>query len=135
MLLSMFHVSISSMSYKYWLNAALNYLFCLFDVDSKHYIAYLEHIAKAFVFDKYLSPSPKNYHEIIYKNLAPTNRKIEQLDLNKLRYGQIENNLIFNFLDYLLWLRLKGVEKDNRIRTFEYTFRSSVEHYYPANTI
>ena len=34
MLLSMFHVSIPSMSYKYWLNASMNYLFQQLDVDS-----------------------------------------------------------------------------------------------------
>jgi hypothetical protein len=135
MLLSMFHVSIPSMVYKYWLNAALNYLFNQFEINSKEYISYLEHIAKAFVFDRYLAKSPKEYFDMVYINLKPVERNIEQLDLNKLRFGQIENNLVFNFMDYLLWSRYKDIEKDSRVKTFEYTFRSSVEHYYPQNPI
>jgi hypothetical protein len=135
MLLSMFHVSIPSMSYKYWLNASLNYLFHQFEIDSKDYISYLEHIAKSFVFDRYLARQPSEYFAMIYENLNPVKREIDKLDLNKLRYGRIENNLVFNFLDYVLWIHLKGTEKDSRVNSFEYTFRSSVEHYYPQTPI
>jgi len=135
MLLSMFHVSIPSMSYKYWLNASLNYLFNQFEIGGKDYISYLEYIAKSFVFDRYLAKEPSEYFPMIYENLNPTKRKIDKLDLNKLRYGSIENNLVFNFLDYLLWIHLKGTEKDSRVNSFEYTFRSSVEHYYPQTPI
>ncbi len=137
MLLSMFHVSIPSMSYKYWLNASLNYLFHQHDIgiESKDYISYLEHIAKSFVFDRYLAKQPSEYYPMIYENINPIKRKVEKLDLNKLRYGSIENNLVFNFLDYLLWINLKETEKDSRVNSFEYTFRSSVEHYYPQTPI
>lgn len=135
MLLSMFHVSIPSMAYKYWLNASLNYLFHQVDIDSKDYINYLEHIAKSFVFDRYLAKQPLDYFEMIYVNLNPIKRNLSQLDLDKLQYGRIENNLIFNFFDYLLWLKYKDIEKDNRVKSYEYTFRSSVEHYYPQTPI
>jgi len=137
MLLSMFHVSIPSISYKYWLNASLNYLFHQHDIgiDGKDYISYLEHIAKSFVFDRYLANQPSEYFPMIYENLNPIKRKVDGFDLNKLRYGSIENNLVFNFLDYLLWIHLKGTEKDTRVNSFEYTFRSSVEHYYPQTPI
>lgn len=135
MLLSMFHVSQPSMSYKYWLNAALNYLFNQFDIDSDNYVLYLEYIAKAFVFDKYLAVNPKDYFDIIHKDISPTNRKPEALNLTKLAYEFIENNLVFNFLDYLLWIKLKENANDKRIPSFEYTFRSSVEHYYPQHPI
>jgi hypothetical protein len=135
MLLSMFHVSIPSMVYKYWLNATLNYLFHQFDVNSKEYISYLEHIAKAFVFDRYLAKEPKGYFDMVYTNIKPVHRSLEHLDLSKLRFGQIENNLVFNFMDYLLWSRYKDEGKDSRVKAFEYTFRSSVEHYYPQNPI
>jgi hypothetical protein len=64
-LLSMFHVSMPSMSYKYWLNATLNYLFNQFEIDSKDYILYLEHIAKSFVFDRYLAKEPIDYFKMI----------------------------------------------------------------------
>ncbi|MBK7573358.1 MAG: DUF262 domain-containing protein [Bacteroidetes bacterium] len=135
MLLSMFHTSIPSMSYKYWLNASLYYLFNQFEVISKDYISYLEHIVKSFVFDNYLAREPRNYFELIYENEKPLNRTINQLNLDKLRYGNISNNLVFNFVDYLLWLKYKDNEKDNRVKTFEYKFRSSVEHFYPQHAI
>lgn len=51
----------------------------------------------------------------------------------KLRFGTIENNFVFNYLDYLLW---KKQNTSNDIaRRFEFTFRSSVEHFYPQHPI
>lgn len=135
MLLSMFHVSIPSMSYKYWLYAALNYVFHQTEVTSKNFISYLEHIAKSFVFDKYLAKVPSEYSLMINKNLKPTTRDDDQFEFNKLCYGNIENNLVFNFCDYLLWLEYKDKERDPRVKSFEFSFRSSVEHYYPQNPI
>jgi hypothetical protein len=135
MLLSMFHVSIPSMSYKYWLNATLNYLMEQIDIDSKDYISYLEHTAKSFVYDRFLAENPMGYYEMIYSNKETISRDSKHLNLEKLKYGQIENNLIFNFVDYLLWSKMKDTEKDTRVKSFEYTFRSSVEHYYPQNPI
>ena len=49
----------------------------------------------------------------------------------KLRFGHIENNFIFNFLDYLLWVRDRDTDKV--ARSFEFTFRSSVEHFSPQH--
>jgi hypothetical protein len=140
MLLSMFHVSLPSMSYKYWLNAALNYLFSQFEVESKYYISYLEYIAKSFVFDRYLcntghTEKRLEYQEIVYQDLARNSRDRSMIDTGKMYYHNIENNLVFNFLDYLLWLDLKDTDKDSRVRSFEFTFRSSVEHYYPQTPI
>src|SRR5690606_29154153 len=42
----------------------------------------------------------------------------------------IANNLIFNYTDYLLWKENKSLFND-----FEFSFRSSVEHYYPQHPI
>ena len=36
-------------------------------------------------------------------------------------------NFILNYLDYLLW------KTTTNCKNFEFTFRSSVEHYYPQN--
>jgi len=131
MLLAMFHTVQPSMVYKYWLNAALNYLFKQYSVSSKDYIAYLEHIAKSFVFDNYLAVNPRNYYELIYQNPGPVSRDVEAIDFHKLRYGQIDHILVFNFLDYLLWLKLKTTTIYPKVKNFEFTPRSSVEHYYP----
>ena len=135
MLLSMFHVSIPSMSYKYWLNASLNYLVDQIEIDSKDYISYLEHTAKSFVYDRFLANTPKNYFEMIYLNKGPMTRDSIDLNLERLKYGAIENNLIFNYCDYLLWLKMKDTDNDSRVKSYEYTFRSSVEHHYPQNPI
>lgn len=131
MLLSMFHVSIPSMSYKYWLNAALRYVFHLDVVIAGNYIKYLEHIAKSFVFDYFLGKNEVGYFEMINKNLSPIHRSLDDIDLNRLTYGNIKNNLLFNFFDYLLWKENNENRKDLLISRFEFTPRSSVEHYYP----
>ena len=135
MLLSAFHVSNPSQNYKYWLDGALNYLFKQEKtIDSKEYLEYLEGLAKSFVFDRFLSENGGlNYSEIIYKNegkcqTQEKNTCDEHIGF-KLSYGNIENNLLFNFLDYLLWV--KHQTTDNIVKDYEFTFRSSVEHYYP----
>ena len=43
-----------------------------------------------------------------------------------LRYGNIRNIFVFNYLDYLLWIR-------NNKPSFTFTSRSSIEHFYPQN--
>jgi len=139
MLLSMFHVSNPSMSYKYWLYAALQYLYEQFEVNSSNYIAYLEHIARAFVFDRFLMneslAAKKEYNNMIQDNRHPVYRDLNTLDVQKTYFNNIENNLVFNFLDYLLWLKYKRENLDSRIKSFEFSFRSSVEHYYPQTPI
>lgn len=130
MLLSMFHVSTPTLVYKHWLNAAMNYLFKNQEFEANDYVQYLENIAKTFVFDRFLSKNPRDYFDIIYKEVTFKNN-IHDLDLNKLRFNEITNNLVFNYLDYLLWLKHK--ESNSNIINFEFTFRSSVEHYYPQN--
>lgn len=133
MLLSMFHVSTPTLVYKHWLNAALLYVMEQNDfVDSRAYKNYLVAIARSFVFDRFLCKGePKEYFDIIYHSTATVTRNSNMLELNKLSFGLIENNLVFNYLDYLLWDHYKS--KDKRINQFEYSFRSSVEHYYPRH--
>ena len=63
---------------------------------------------------------------------APNNLKSKHLNLEKLSYGNIENNFLFNYLDFLLWQNLKK-DGDNAIKEYEFTFRSSVEHFYPQH--
>lgn len=132
MLLSMFHVSTPTLVYKHWLNAALLYVFSKDDyIDATSYKNHLLAIARSFVFDRFLCiGEPKEYFDIIYKSDKHIKRVPTQIDKSKLRFGQIENNLVFNYLDYLLWEkhRLK-----DPVRKYEFSFRSSVEHYYPRH--
>lgn len=140
MLLSAFHVSTPTMVYKHWLNASMLYLFEAENITADNYLAHLESVARAFVFDRFLSPSEGlDYFSMLYQNegicqLQRSDFHDEALN-EKLSFGVIENNFVFNYLDYLLWLQewQTNEQVNRKIRTFEFTFRSSVEHYYPQN--
>jgi hypothetical protein len=154
MLLSMFHVSSPTLVYKHWLNAALKYVFENSEkqeFSAQTYKKYLEELAKAFLYDRFLAKEAKGYFEIIYTNYSVS--KNTDIDEVKLNQGTAVENFIFNYLDYLLWQdyrtakktyfkeKFKGDnetlinDKDKKIANFEYTFRSSVEHYYPQHPI
>ncbi|EPT7318130.1 TPA: DUF262 domain-containing protein [Klebsiella pneumoniae] len=137
MLLSAFHVSTPTLVYKHWLNGALYYLFNAHSaenqIDARKYLGYLEHLASAFVFQNFLAEQePKSYFEIIYGKGAPLQPVVlSDKTQKKMRFGMIANNLVFNYLDYLLWCRDRN--KAEVVKRFEFTFRSSVEHFYPQH--
>lgn len=137
MLLSAFHVSTPTLVYKHWLNAALHYLFYSEQVEAQAYLQHMESVARAFVFDRFLAPEAGlEYFSIIYENRGICQRRREGVTADTLKprlsFGNIENNLVFNFLDYLLWLEHQG---DEKVKPYEFTFRSSVEHYYPQHPL
>jgi hypothetical protein len=105
-------------------------------VQEGSYLRYLESVAKAFVFDRYLAGDNRaGYHTIIHDRKGACWARRDELENSgelamRLSYGHIENNLVFNYLDYLLWLTYRTEAK---IKDFAFTFRSSVEHYYPQN--
>jgi hypothetical protein len=142
MLLSAFHVSTPTRVYKHWLNAALKHLYETPAVTETAYLDYLESVARAFVFDRYLAGDERaDYYDIIYRRNGQCVRRRAELEADDdgiatgLSYGHIENNLVFNYLDYLLWQNNRSVKNRpiKAIEAFEFTFRSSVEHYYPQN--
>lgn len=134
-LLSAFHVSTPTMAYKYWLNAAVAYLFRETVVRAEGYLDYLESVARAFVFDRFLAACEgAEYFEMIHKRhgrCRATRSSLALADLDaRLVFGAIGNNLVFNYLDYLIWLRDR-----NRFGSWDFTFRSSVEHFYPQTPV
>ncbi|WP_158978015.1 DUF262 domain-containing protein [Cellulophaga sp. L1A9] len=134
MLLSMFHVSAPTLIYKHWLNAALNYLLddSKEEIDGEDYIHYLEDLSDTYLYDRFLAKEEKDYFNIIYKNDAYPSTNKDDLDTFKLNEGTSVENFIFNRLDYLLWKQ--DQEKDNKqFSDFSFSFRTSVEHYYPQN--
>lgn len=147
MLLSMFHVSSPTLVYKHWLNASLKFVLEYSGADlTNDYKSYLENLAKAFLNDRFLAKTPRDYFEIIYSNKGKHKNNARDIDTNKLNQGTSVENFIFNYLDYLLWQDYKADKDyfkiingqafvDNRVKDFEYTFRSSVEHYYPQHPI
>lgn len=137
MLLSALHVSAPAMAYKYWLNAAL---LCLFDanapINSTHYLKRMESVTRGFMYDRFLAKHDvADYYQIVHKNkgnLQAINWS-DNVEESKLIYGSIANNLVFNYLDYLLWVKRREDDPkvEEKVEKFEFTFRSSVEHYFP----
>lgn len=136
MLLSAFHVSTPTLVYKHWLNGALNHLYNQpsDSIDAAAYLEYLQAQAQAFVFDRFLCVGePKSYLNMLFRDVKP--KRIspianDEIDMSRLCYGNIDNNFVFNYLDYLLWCNNKG---SGAVNKFEFTFRSSVEHFYPQH--
>lgn len=147
MLLSMFHVSNPTLVYKHWLNASLKFVVEYSGTNlANDYKIYLENLAKSFLNDRFLANNPKDYFEIIYAINGQQKKSETDIDTNKLNQGTAVENFIFNYLDYLLWqdyradknyFKIKNGQAftDNRVKDFEYTFKSSVEHYYPQHPI
>lgn len=134
MLLAMFHVSTPTQVYKHWLNAALGFVYQKSNVESEEYIEYLTSLAKAYLYDRYLCKEENkvDFFEIIFKNKGVSKNKADHscLNLDLLNKGTHVENFIFNLLDFVLWQK-----KTDGFQQFEYTFRSSIEHYYPRNPI
>lgn len=136
MLLSAFHVSTPTMAYKYWLNAALAYLFSEKEVRAETYFNYLESVARAFVFDRFLAAKGNgvDYFEMIHVRegrCTTVRTTVCQEDIDaRLTFRAIENNFVFNYLDYLLYLQDR-----KRFGSWDFTFRSSVEHFYPQTPV
>jgi hypothetical protein len=148
MLLSMFHVTSPTLGYKHWLNASLKFVMEYSGTDlANDYKSYLENVAKAFLYDRYLANNPKDFFDIIYTNEGKQKNFATDIDTNKLNQGTDVENFIFNYLDYLLWQNYRTTDReyfkikngqafeDQRVKNFEFTFRSSVEHYYPQHPI
>lgn len=138
MLLSAFHVSTPTLVYKHWLNAALHHLFTSTKISAQAYLGYLESVARSFVFDRFLAPNGgMEYFAMIYGNKGACQTVKEDVSTDvmnsRLSFGNIENNLVFNYLDYLLWLEHQAT--DAIVKAHEFTFRSSVEHYYPQHPL
>lgn len=119
MLLSMFHTSYPTLVYKNWLNYVLKYLFREKNINAEDYKNKLKNLAKER-----------------YKKIIENGEDI-------LNEGTGVPHFIFNYLDYLLWeddnyKKLNISIDDNislKINNFKFTFRSSVEHYYPQNPL
>ncbi|MHB9833317.1 DUF262 domain-containing protein [Paraburkholderia terrae] len=141
MLLSAFHVSTPTLVYKHWLNGALRYLFDahVADVfmDATNYLHHLEELARRFVFQRFLAQGEgRSYYAMIYGDDGSTHANesdnVDSAEIRKkIRFDTIENNFVFNFLDYLLWHRDR--KENETTRRFEFTFRSSVEHFSPQH--
>lgn len=136
MLLSAMHVSTPTSVYKHWLNGALHILYKMQEeIQFDCYLKGLERMARQFVFGRFLSISEgAEYYQMIYEEFEYSPISAEQLaGMAGLKYGQIENNFVFNYLDYLLWCKSAESKSPELVKQFEFSFRSSVEHFYPQH--
>ncbi|MDF4657468.1 DUF262 domain-containing HNH endonuclease family protein [Vibrio parahaemolyticus] len=129
MILAMFHVSNPALVYKRWLNDALRVLNDLatedrLEVDGSTYLAALEKQSDKY-FDEICDGSQLEFTEN---------------NVGVLHKGTGVQNFVFNRLDYLLWKRLSdnesfdGISKKElgkHFEDFQFSFRTSVEHYFP----
>ncbi|WP_087542798.1 DUF262 domain-containing protein [Acinetobacter sp. WCHA29] len=130
LLMTAFHVSTPTLSYKYWLNGALYWLYQNKDKSESDYFNALQHLARKFIFQRYLNEKQIDYFDLIYGNHTIDDFKI---DPSKLSFGNIESNFVFNYLDFLIYCDATNHNLDDRhgvIKNFKFTQRSSVEHFY-----
>ncbi len=128
MLLSMFHVSFPTLIYKHWFTAVLKYVFENDTFTEKEYIQYLEETSDRFFYGRSNDKVEiDDYFQIIFTEFSIDDLKIDKA--KTLDIGTDVKNFIFNRLDYLIWRDLDiPMKKD-----FKFSFRSSVEHYFPQN--
>ncbi|MDE7457158.1 MAG: DUF262 domain-containing HNH endonuclease family protein [Prevotella sp.] len=124
MLQAMFHVSAPTYTYKHWLNALLYYIYSVKKVEQIEMREKLYTLACTYMLDRYLCQIKTDFEEIIYINDFKANN-------NTLYWKMLDNgcnveNFIFNFYDYVTWK-----EKPTAYPRFEFTYRTSVEHFYP----
>lgn len=126
MLEAMFHVSAPTQIYKHWLNAILFYVYVNNIIDPKIFRDKLYTLACTYMTDVYLADEKTDFETIIYNNdFNATNHTI---NWEKIDQGCDVPNFVFNFYDYITWKRDTG-----RYSKFEFTYRTSVEHFYPQS--
>ena len=136
MLLSMFEVSFPNYSYKSWLFDVLKYLteqprsidlWC--DIYCNNSSCFSQwYNVEADDYIKFLEESASKKRDTYIKNTD--NVELDYDKFNTFDIGTAVPNFIFNLLDYKLWKKEKSEYKD-----FEFTYRDSVEHFYPQNPI
>ena len=147
MLLSMFEVSFPNYSYKYWLFDVLKYLteqprsidlWC--DIYCNNSSCFSQwYNVEADDYIKFLEESARKKRDTYIKNTD--NVELDYDKFNTFDIGTAVPNFIFNLLDYKLWRnekynKLWKNEKDkDKYKDFEFTYRDSVEHFYPQNPI
>lgn len=130
MILAMFHVSYPALVYKRWLNDALSTLNrnttqdAGLIIDGEVYLAELERLSERY-----------------FKEITDGKRlAFSEENPGVLHQGTGVQNFIFNRLDYLLWKRLSDnesfdsigkIELGKHFDDFQFSFRTSVEHYFP----
>lgn len=124
---AMFHVSAPTQIYKHWLNAVLYHVHTTNpQADSLRNRLY--DLARCYMLDVYLAKDGKkhSFEEIVYHKEGMPQNHIDDIDWGAINQGCNVQNFIFNFYDFILWR-----EKLEQHEKFDFTYRTSVEHFYP----
>ena len=129
---AMFHVSAPTQIYKHWLNAVLYHVLKAvhttnpIEADSLRNRLY--DLARCYMLDVYLAKDGKkhSFEEIVYRKEGKPQNHIGDIDWGAINQGCNVQNFIFNFYDFILWR-----EKSGQHEKFDFTYRTSVEHFYP----
>ena len=129
---AMFHVSAPTQIYKHWLNAVLYHVLKAvhttnpIEADSLRNRLY--DLTRCYMLDVYLAKDGKKYsfEEIVYRKEGMPQNHIDDIDWGAINQGCNVQNFIFNFYDFILWR-----EKSGQHEKFDFTYRTSVEHFYP----
>ncbi len=128
MIQAMFHVSFPRQNYRYWLDGLLGYLYNnrKNGINGGDLLAYMERMCDHFFFQRFAS-EVKEYDDILENPDSPADTSEWKIDAGKLHDGTGVPNFVFNRLDYILWKKKKEFEG------FYFTYRTSVEHFYPQH--
>lgn len=123
---AMFHVSAPTQIYKHWLNAVLYHVHTTPPIKADSLRDRLYNLACCYMLDVYLAADHKSsFEDIVYREgRMPKNSVIENWEA--INQGCNVQNFIFNFYDFILWR-----EKLGQHDKFDFTYRTSVEHFYP----
>ena len=101
------------------------------------------------MLDVYLAKDGKkhSFEEIVYRKEGKPQNNIDDIDWGAINQGCNVQNFIFNFYDFILWrekleqqLQRKKSRQDDKLEQdeesvqhekFDFTYRTSVEHFYP----
>ena len=158
---AMFHVSAPTQIYKHWLNAVLYHVLKAVHTTNPIKIKadslrdWLYNLSRCYMLDVYLAKDGKkhSFEEIVYRKEGMPQNHIDDIDWGAINQGCNVQNFIFNFYDFILWrekleqhLQRKKSGQDEKSRQddkleqddksvqhekFDFTYRTSVEHFYP----
>ncbi len=148
---AMFHVSAPTQIYKHWLNAVLYHVHTTNPIKIKadSLRNRLYDLARCYMLDVYLAKDGKkhSFEEIVYRKEGMPQNHIDDIDWGAINQGCNVQNFIFNFYDFILWREkveqhlqrkksgqhetLEQDEKSRQHEKFDFTYRTSVEHFYP----
>lgn len=152
---AMFHVSAPTQIYKHWLNAVLYHVLKAVHTTNPIKIKAdslrnrLYDLARCYMLDVYLAKDGKkhSFEEIVYRKEGMPQNHIDDIDWGAINQGCNVQNFIFNFYDFILWREkveqhlqrkksgqhetLEQDEKSRQHEKFDFTYRTSVEHFYP----